>query len=127
MKYHVFILHPSAFDFLPRGGTPHGSGRDARPPSDKSAAYNPRHLKPTRTQLEDVLATLKTARYADVRYTTTHQQNVKVRNGEVDWRPAVDPNRILTIIGLVVVAFLITRPRMVKARAKALARREAAA
>ena len=50
-----------------------------------------------------------------------------VRNGEVDWRPAVDPNRILTIIGLVVVAFLITRPRMVKARAKALARREAAA
>ena len=50
-----------------------------------------------------------------------------VRNGEVDWRPAVDPNRILTIIGLVVVAFLITRPRMVKARAKALAKRGAAA
>ena len=48
-----------------------------------------------------------------------------VRNGEVDWRPAVDPNRILTIVGMVVIAFLITRPRMVKARAKALARRGA--
>lgn len=49
-----------------------------------------------------------------------------IKDGEVSWRPAVDPNRILTIVGVVVVAFLITRPRMVKARAKALARRAAA-
>lgn len=41
-------------------------------------------MKPERAQLEDVLATLHTARYADVRFTETHQQHVKVRNGEVD-------------------------------------------
>jgi len=37
-----------------------------------------------RAQLEEVLASLRTARYADVRVTTTHHQHVKVRNGEVD-------------------------------------------
>jgi len=43
-------------------------------------------MTPERTQLEDVLASLATPalRYADVRYTATHQQHVKVRNGEVD-------------------------------------------
>ena len=41
-------------------------------------------MKPERAQLEDVLATLHAARYADVRFTETHQQHVKVRNGEVD-------------------------------------------
>jgi TldD protein len=41
---------------------------------------------PSRVQLEDVLASLKgdSLRYADIRYTATHQQHVKVRNGEVD-------------------------------------------
>src|SRR5215212_11704012 len=39
---------------------------------------------PSRAHLEDVLKTLTAARYADVRYTATHQQHVKVRNGEVD-------------------------------------------
>ena len=40
-----------------------------------------------------------------------------IRNGEVSWRPALDPNRILTIAGLVVIAYLISRPRVVRARA----------
>ncbi|HEY0160132.1 MAG TPA: TldD/PmbA family protein [Thermoanaerobaculia bacterium] len=41
-------------------------------------------MKPERAQFEDVLATLHTARYADIRFTETQQQHVKVRNGEVD-------------------------------------------
>lgn len=42
-----------------------------------------------------------------------------IRDGQVDWRPAVDPNRIIAMLGLAVVAYLLTRPRMVRARAKA--------
>jgi TldD protein len=43
-------------------------------------------MKPLRAQLDDVLASLAapSLRYADIRYTATHQQHVKVRNGEVD-------------------------------------------
>src|SRR5947207_5397724 len=41
-------------------------------------------MKPSRAQLEDVLSTIGAARYADIRFTETHQQHVKVRNGEVD-------------------------------------------
>ena len=41
-------------------------------------------MAPTREQLESTLTSLRVARYADVRYTATHQQDVKVRNGEVD-------------------------------------------
>jgi TldD protein len=43
-------------------------------------------MGPERAQLEEVLASLAnpSLRYADVRYTATHQQHVKVRNGEVD-------------------------------------------
>ena len=41
-------------------------------------------MTPTRAQLEDVLRGLDGVRYADVRYTATRQQHVKVRNGEVD-------------------------------------------
>src|SRR5436853_7456446 len=41
-------------------------------------------MKPSRAQLEDVLSIIGAARYADVRFTETHQQHVKVRNGEVD-------------------------------------------
>lgn len=46
-----------------------------------------------------------------------------IRDGQVDWRPAVDPNRIVAIIGLAVIAYLLTRPRMVRARARAARRR----
>ena len=41
-----------------------------------------------------------------------------IKGGEVAWRPAVDPNRMVTVVGLVLVAYLLTRPRMVRARAK---------
>ncbi len=47
---------------------------------------NRRLMKPARALLEDVLASLRRAavRYADIRYTETLQQDVRVRNGEVD-------------------------------------------
>jgi hypothetical protein len=41
-----------------------------------------------------------------------------IKDGQVSWRPAVDPNRIIAVAGLVLVAYLLTRPRMVRARAK---------
>ena len=43
-------------------------------------------MKPTRQQLDDVLSSLRdpSLRYADIRYTATHHQDVRVRNGEVD-------------------------------------------
>jgi TldD protein len=43
-------------------------------------------MKPTRAQLEEALAALRNPalRYADIRWTATHQQHVRVRNGEVD-------------------------------------------
>src|SRR3977135_2041222 len=42
--------------------------------------------RPSRTQLEDVLASLDdpALRYADVRWTATHEQHVRGRNGEVE-------------------------------------------
>lgn len=42
-----------------------------------------------------------------------------IKGGDVTWRPAVDPNRIMMIAGAAVVAYLLMRPRMVRARAKA--------
>jgi uncharacterized spore protein YtfJ len=44
-----------------------------------------------------------------------------IRNGQASWLPAVDPNRIISVVGMVLVAFLLTRPRLARARAKALA------
>src|SRR5258707_14802587 len=43
-------------------------------------------MKPSRAQLEDVLASLDGSglRYADIRWTATHEQHVRVRNGEVE-------------------------------------------
>ena len=43
-------------------------------------------MQPARTQLEDVLSSLSDPllRYADIRYTATEQQHVKVRNGDID-------------------------------------------
>jgi TldD protein len=43
-------------------------------------------MKPSRAQLEDALASLAAPglRYADVRFTATHDQHVRVRNGEVE-------------------------------------------
>ena len=42
-----------------------------------------------------------------------------IKDGEVSWRPAVDPNRIVSAVAMVLVAYLLSRPRMVRARAKA--------
>ena len=40
-----------------------------------------------------------------------------IKGARVSWRPAIDPNRILVWVGLVVVAYVLSRPRMVRARA----------
>jgi uncharacterized spore protein YtfJ len=41
-----------------------------------------------------------------------------VHDGQVSWRPAVDPNRIVVMVGLAVIAYLVSRPRMARARLK---------
>ena len=41
-----------------------------------------------------------------------------VKDGQVAWRPAVDVNRVIAVAGAVVIAFLVTRARIAKARAK---------
>ena len=48
--------------------------------------YNPRRVRPSRQQFEDLLRSLRDPllRYADVRFTETRVQHVRVRNGEVD-------------------------------------------
>lgn len=42
-----------------------------------------------------------------------------IKNGDVSWRPAVDPNRIVKVLGAVVIAYFLTRPRLARAQAKA--------
>ena len=42
-----------------------------------------------------------------------------IRGDQVSWRPAVDPNRMAMVLGMVLVAFLLSRPRLVRARAAA--------
>jgi hypothetical protein len=44
-----------------------------------------------------------------------------MKNGAVRWMPAVDANRVITVIGAVVIAALFTRVRMEKLRATAAA------
>jgi uncharacterized spore protein YtfJ len=41
-----------------------------------------------------------------------------IKDGQVSWRPALDPNRIVTMVGLAVIAYLLSRPRMARARGK---------
>jgi uncharacterized spore protein YtfJ len=40
-----------------------------------------------------------------------------IKDGKVSWRPTVDPNRVVAMIGLAVIAYLASRPRMARARA----------
>ncbi|HET7799466.1 MAG TPA: hypothetical protein VFL38_03535 [Humibacillus xanthopallidus] len=40
-----------------------------------------------------------------------------IKDGEVTWRPAVDPNRVLLIAGMVAVTWLATRPFVARRRA----------
>lgn len=46
-----------------------------------------------------------------------------IENGQVDWRPAVDPNRIVAMAGLVLIAYLLSRPRLARARAASITAR----
>ncbi len=43
-----------------------------------------------------------------------------IKDGQVIWRPAVDPNRLIAVIGLVVAAYLVSRPRSFRAKARAV-------
>jgi len=45
-----------------------------------------------------------------------------IKDGRVLWRPAVDVNRLLATVGAVAIAYLFTRARIEKARAKAAIR-----
>ncbi|WP_395727414.1 spore germination protein GerW family protein [Nakamurella sp.] len=42
-----------------------------------------------------------------------------VQGGKVKWLPAVDPNRLFVMVGLAVIAYLLMRPRMARARGPA--------
>lgn len=46
-----------------------------------------------------------------------------IKEGNVFWRPAVDVNRLFAVIGAVAIAYLLTRTRATKARAKLAARK----
>ena len=48
-----------------------------------------------------------------------------IKDGQVTWRPAVDPNRIFLVMGLVAIAYVLTRPRTARVRAKAAMARAA--
>jgi uncharacterized spore protein YtfJ len=47
-----------------------------------------------------------------------------LKAGEVSWRPAVDPNRVIMTLGLVLVVYLLSRPRMARVRARVASTRE---
>jgi uncharacterized spore protein YtfJ len=34
-----------------------------------------------------------------------------IKDGQVHWRPAIDPNRIITMVSLIVIAYILRRPR----------------
>lgn len=34
-----------------------------------------------------------------------------IKHGQLSWRPAIDPNRIITAVSLIVIAYLLRRPR----------------
>jgi len=42
-----------------------------------------------------------------------------IKDGNVRWMPAVDVNRVIAALGVVIVMFLMTRARIVRIRAKA--------
>lgn len=37
-----------------------------------------------------------------------------IKGGQVNWQPAIDPNRIITMVGLIAIAYLLRRPRSTK-------------
>lgn len=46
-----------------------------------------------------------------------------IRDGNVAWRPAVDVNRLFRVIGAVLITYMLTRARVIKARAKVAAQK----
>jgi uncharacterized spore protein YtfJ len=42
-----------------------------------------------------------------------------IKDGQVSWRPALDPNRVVVVVGVVMIAYLLSRPRLARARASA--------
>jgi uncharacterized spore protein YtfJ len=42
-----------------------------------------------------------------------------LKDGQVAWRPALDPNRIIQMLGAVLIAYLVSRPRVIRARSRA--------
>ena len=42
-----------------------------------------------------------------------------IKGGEVAWRPAVDVNRLGTMLGLVLITLFVTRSKVARARARA--------
>ena len=40
-----------------------------------------------------------------------------IKDGQVSWRPAVDVNRVVGVVGMVAAAYLLMRPRLARARA----------
>jgi uncharacterized spore protein YtfJ len=42
-----------------------------------------------------------------------------IKDGDVSWRPALDPNRVVVMAGLVAITYLLSRPRLARARANA--------
>jgi len=45
-----------------------------------------------------------------------------ITGGNVRWRPAVDVNRLFGVLAAVAIAYLLSRPRVLRARAKLAAR-----
>ena len=46
-----------------------------------------------------------------------------IKEGNVVWRPAVDVNRMFAVFGAVAIAYLLSRSRVTRARAKLAARK----
>jgi uncharacterized spore protein YtfJ len=46
-----------------------------------------------------------------------------VKGGDVVWRPAVDPNRVISTVGAVLITWLLTRAMVERTRARAARRR----
>jgi hypothetical protein len=39
-----------------------------------------------------------------------------IKDGRLSWHPAIDPNRIIVMVGLIAIAYVWSRPRMARAR-----------
>ena len=39
-----------------------------------------------------------------------------IKNGDVRWQPAIDPNRIAALASVTLIVYLLSRPRLVRAR-----------